>query len=120
MSCDAATLQFFQSLNVSVDRGTRGVHDCWLTGILKNELPMLLSRSPSPIHGPESCVLEQLGNFITHVLSILAQLASSVVHGECVQSYARKKLEELVLENDLSDMNVVDYLDDKHTALKWA
>ena len=120
MSCNAATLQFFQSLNVPVDRRMREEHNCWLTGMLKNELPMLLSDSPSPIHGPEACVLEQLGNFITHILSILTQLASSVVHGEHVQSYACKKLEELVLENDLSDMNVVDYLDDKHTALKWA
>ena len=119
MSCDASTLQFFQSLNVSVDRGMREEHNCWLTGMLKNELPMLLLNSPSPIHGPETCVLQQLGSFITHILSILAQLASSVVHGEHVQTYARKKLQELVLEHDLSDMNLVDYLDDKHTALKW-
>lgn len=120
MSYDAATLQFFQSLNVSVDGGTKEGHYCWLTGMLKNELPTLLLNSPSPVLGPATCVLEQLGDFITHVLSILTQLASSVVHGEHVQSYARKKLEELVVENDLSDMNVVDYLDDKHTALKWA
>ena len=87
--------------------------------MLKNELPMLLLKSPSPIHGPETCVLEQLGSLITHILSILSQIASSVVHGEQVQTYARKKLQELVLEHDLSDMNLVDYLDDKHTALKW-
>ncbi len=78
-------------------------HDCWLTGMLKDELPMLLLESARPIHGTEICVREQLGSYITHILSILTQLASSLVHDEHVHICTRgtSRLINIMMNDDL-------------------
>ena len=118
MASDTAMLQFFQYLNVSVDPERREIQNGWLEDMLKRELPRLLLESQKPPPATDTCILEQLGDFLIRALSIISQLARSVVHGEQIPIYARKKLEELVLEHDLSDLDLVDYLDDKHGVLK--
>ena len=65
------------------------------------------------------CLIADAGEFITHTLDILARFAIDAVYGHHVSDYANARILSLFKEHDLSDLDTVDYLDDKLAALKY-
>lgn len=63
------------------------------------------------------CLMADVGEFVIHALEILGRFATEVIYGQDLVVYTQHWLEQLE-EQGLADLDVADYLDDKHSALK--
>jgi hypothetical protein len=66
------------------------------------------------------CLLEDAGDLVTHLLQVLAGFASYLAHGPPSNYYVERQICDSAEEDGLSDLGIVDYLDDKHAGLKYA
>jgi hypothetical protein len=64
------------------------------------------------------CVLQDVGNYLTQTTALLSSLATSLINSNDIESYAQRRVREAQEYNDLSELDPVDYLHEKHTALK--
>ena len=65
------------------------------------------------------CIMQDVGNYLTKTMAMLNTLAQSIINGEDIESYARDRVQEAQDYNDLSELDPVDYLNEKHAALKY-
>lgn len=110
---DDYTLRFFQAANLH-----HGAEGTWIEQLLLSELPKIIADQPAFISTPGSCLFANVGEYILRLLRILVQFAKGLVHGEKLKAYAAEKLGDAVVEHDLSDLEMVDYLEEKHQVLK--
>ncbi len=89
----------------------------WLRALFQAELPGITAGLVDS-NLDDVCLMADLGDFILHALEILGRFATDAIYGEDIIRYTRGRLQELDEQSDLSDLAVVDYLDDKHAALK--
>lgn len=68
---------------------------------------------------PQICRLENLGVFLTQILGVIAQLATSLAHGPHISTYTERYIREAAQRDDFTDMSIVTFLDTKHTLLKY-
>ncbi|KAE9378262.1 hypothetical protein N431DRAFT_435425 [Stipitochalara longipes BDJ] len=71
-----------------------------------------------PLWDDVGCTLAEIGDFLVRATSILSKLAEHVVYGEHIRIYTEMKIQESENDNDFSELNFLDYLEDKHKALK--
>jgi hypothetical protein len=64
------------------------------------------------------CVMQDVGNYLTQTTSLLSSLASSLINGEDIESYGKRRVREAQEYNDLSELDPVNYLNEKHAALR--
>ena len=107
------TNQFFAAAQSHASHGSK------IERLLQSELPEIRAElgDTSQIQGV--CLIADAGEFITHTLEILAHFATEAVYGHHISDYAKARISSLVQEHDLSYLDTVDYLDDKHAALKY-
>lgn len=68
---------------------------------------------------PTDVPLENLGVFLTQILGIISQLATSLTHGPHISTYTERYIRETAQQDDFTDMSIVKFLDTKHTLLKY-
>jgi hypothetical protein len=71
---------------------------------------------PKPIQ--DVCLLADAGEMLVQQLEILARFAHILAHEYPAQQYVERKISDSAREDNLSDLAIVDYLHDKHAALK--
>ena len=94
-------------------------HGSKIERLLQSELPEIRAELGNNPQIQDVCLMADAGEFITHTLEILAQFAIDAVYGHHISDYAKARISSLVQEHDLSYLDTVDYLDDKHAALKY-
>jgi hypothetical protein len=77
-----------------------------------NRLSMTNRWEPSP------CMMQDVGNYLTITTNLLSDLAKKVINGEDIDTYAKSRVQEARVYNDLSELDPVHYLHEKHAALK--
>lgn len=86
----------------------------WLDEILRQQIAEITASEPGLI--PSGCLLTDMGDFLLRATKILSRLANDIVCGEHIHIYAREKARRE--DHDLS--NLLNYMDKKHTSLKFA
>ena len=107
------TNQFFSTAQSHAGHGSK------IERLLQSELPEIRAELGNTSQIQDVCLIADAGEFITHTLEILAHFAIDAVYGHHISDYANARISSLVQEHDLSDLETVDYLDDKHAALKY-
>lgn len=110
---DHLTNQFFAAAQSHASHGSK------IERLLQSELPEIRAELGNTSQIQDVCLIADAGEFITHTLEILAHFAIDAVYGHHISDYANARISSLVQEHDLSDLETVDYLDDKHAALKY-
>lgn len=64
------------------------------------------------------CLLADAGDTFVYLLETLSRLAAIIAYGPHSSEYVETRVSESAAENDISTLGIVDYLDDKHAALK--
>jgi hypothetical protein len=77
-----------------------------------SHLPVTNNLETSP------CMMQDVGNYLTKTTTLLSELAQRLVHGEAVQSYAIRRIQEAEEIHDLSELDSIQYLHEKHAALR--
>jgi len=90
--------------------------------MLQKALPQVLQglRHAHPQSPGDICLLDDAGQTITYLLDVLAQVATRLTHSPSIGDYVENRLDESAEDRELGDldMDMVDYLEDKHAALK--
>ena len=107
------TNQFFAAAQSHAGHGSK------IERLLHSELPEIRAELGNTSQIQDVCLISDAGEFITHTLELLAHFAIDAVFGHHITDYANARISSLVQEHDLSDLETVDYLDDKHAALKY-
>ena|SRR5256885_7257112 len=64
------------------------------------------------------CLLADAGDTFVYLLEILSRLAAIIAYGSPSSEYVETRISQSATEDDLATLGIVDYLDDKHAALK--
>ncbi|KAK5199639.1 hypothetical protein LTR92_000180 [Exophiala xenobiotica] len=62
---------------------------------------------------PCSCLLEDLGTFLTQVMGVLSQISASLTNGPHISDYIESYIKSVTKDDDFSDTSVVTFLDQK-------
>lgn len=108
---DTLTNQFFAAAH------SRSGQESKIERLLQTELPEIRAELGHTPPLQDVCLIADAGEFITHTLEVLAHFAIDAVYGIHISDYASARISSLVKEHDLE---TVDYLDDKHAALKYS
>ena len=90
----------------------------WLNEILRQQVAEVAASEPALT--PSGCLLTDMGDFLVRATNILSRLANGVVHGQHIKIYAKEKVREMREDHDLSELSLLEYMDKKHTSLKFA
>lgn len=97
-------------------------HDTRVAQILQEVLPQIKQQLGYDYHQSPAdvCLLADAGQTIIHLLGVLAKAATCLSHGDTIADYVENRLVESAEDRELDDldMEMVDYLEDKHAALK--
>jgi len=96
--------------------GTHDISSEWVKNIVEEKLATI--RIPLPEWQDSGCLLADMGQFLLRSTHHLSQLANSVANGHHVDIYIKQKVEDIEQESDFSDLETLDYLDQKHNSLK--
>ena len=109
---EAITNHFLSSTRLG-DQETR------VEQVMRAHLPHIRQRVGRGRRLNDVCLLADAGDTITHLLDVLAHLASLLTHGDATTEYVERRIEDSDQSDDFSDLDIVDYLDDKHASLKY-
>jgi hypothetical protein len=90
----------------------------WLDEILRQQVAEVAASEPALT--PSGCLLTDMGDFLVRATNILSRLANGVVHGQHIKIYTKEKVREMREDHDLSELSSLEYMDKKHTSLKFA
>lgn len=93
------------------------IPNSWLDTIIRQNLSSIATSSQE--WQTSGCLMADIGEFFVRSMADLTTLADSTVNGHHINAYTRTKLDEMDRQNDFSDLSPLDYLDEKHTALKF-
>jgi hypothetical protein len=68
---------------------------------------------------PSGCLLTDMGNFLLRATSILSGLAKGMVSGQHIRTYTKEKVREMREDHDFSELDSLEYMDEKHKFLKF-
>ena len=109
---DDVTLRFLESTRLNDNQ------DCGIERLLKLHLPTITAELGVARVSDDVCLLADAGDTLVYLLEVLSRLANIIAHGAPSTEYVEKRISESAEQDDLSTLGVVDYLDDKHAALK--
>jgi hypothetical protein len=109
---DRVTFNFLESTRL--DRS----HDGDIEKLFKLHLPAIQAELGMARAVDNACLLADAGDTFVHLLETLSRLATIIAYGPPSSEYVETRVSESVAEDDLSTLGIVDYLDDKHAALK--
>ncbi|KAK5453477.1 hypothetical protein LTS15_006662 [Exophiala xenobiotica] len=67
---------------------------------------------------PTDCRLGDIGKFLVRATTLLSKVADGVTEGRHISAYTKSRLEELKFQNDLSELNPLYDLEEKHQSLR--
>jgi hypothetical protein len=67
---------------------------------------------------PSACTMQDIGDYLTKTTAMLSELAKKVVNSDDVDNYGRERVQEAMEFNELSELDIVSYLTEKHKSLK--
>ena len=103
--------EFFQQLAITDPKP-----ESWISTRLREELPGLLAeQNPALASGRGPCYVSEAGDFVNHVLHILAKFTQTLVHSEEFVGHLKSRAVDLAEEADLEEIAA---LDERHLALK--
>ena len=88
--------------------------------IFRTELSNACEQAANDRATSSTCPLDNLGDFFTSVLNLLALLAEISVKEDRLAKYMEEQLMHQQLHDDLSDLSIVPYLDSKFEYLQCA
>src|ERR1700709_1588963 len=88
-----------------------------LPDIVQREL--LLLTDSIPRYSGSNCALHDIGNILDRTMTMLAALARNVVDGPTIQHYVNERIKEMEQVDDLSELNPLWYMNEKHNQLKF-
>ncbi|KFY16396.1 hypothetical protein V492_01381 [Pseudogymnoascus sp. VKM F-4246] len=97
-------------------RGTHDISSEGVRNIVQEKLPDI--RIPVPEWQDSGCLLADMGDYLLRSTHHLSQLADGVVNAHHVYIYIKQRVDNIEQENDFSDLETLDYLDEKHNSLK--
>jgi hypothetical protein len=68
---------------------------------------------------PSGCLLTDMGNFLLRATNILSGLANGIVYGQHIHTYTKEKVREMKEDHDFSELNPLEYMEEKHASLKF-
>ncbi len=89
-----------------------------LPDIVRRELLLLADSIPQ--YNGSNCLLHDIGNILERTMAMLAALARNVVEGPQIRQYVDERIKEMEKVDDLSELNPLFYMDEKHRQLKSA
>jgi hypothetical protein len=89
-----------------------------LPEIVRHELLLLADSIPE--YSGSNCLLHDIGNILERTMAMLAALARNVVEGPQIRHYVDERIKEMEKVDDLSELNPLFYMDEKHRQLKSA
>ena len=87
-----------------------------LPDIVRRELLLLADSIPQ--YNGSNCLLHDIGNILERTMAMLAALARNVVEGPAIRHYVDQRIKEMEVVDDLSELNPLFYMDEKHRQLK--
>ena len=66
----------------------------------------------------QRCLLDQIGEFCTSVLEVIARLVKSFVDGDRIVSHMNERIIYQDVQDELADLGIVEYLDKKRESLE--
>jgi hypothetical protein len=87
-----------------------------LPDIVRRELLLLADSIPQ--YNGSNCLLHDIGNILERTMAMLAALARNVVEGPAIRNYVDQRIKEMEVVDDLSELNPLFYMDEKHRQLK--
>jgi len=87
-----------------------------LPEIVQRELLLLADSIPQ--YSGSNCLLHDVGNILERTMAMLAALARNVVEGPQIRHYVDERIKEMEKVDDLSELNPLFYMDEKHRQLK--
>ena len=90
----------------------------WLDEIVRQQVADAAASEPAL--NPSGCLFTDMGEFLVRATNVLSRVAHGVVHGQHIDIYTEKKVREMREDDDLSDLNSLEYMNEKHTSLKFA
>jgi hypothetical protein len=93
-------------------------HKTSIEELLYMHLPQIREELGEPQPIEDVCLLADAGEMLVHQLEILVRFAHILAHDYPAQQYVDRRISDSAREDDLSDLGIVDYLHDKHAALK--
>ena len=109
---DHATLAFLES------PWPNGGHDGDVEKLFKLYLPAIQAELGVAGTGDNVCLLADAGDTFVYLLEVLSRLATIIAYGPPSSEYVETRVSESATQDDISTLGIVDYLDDKHAALK--
>lgn len=67
---------------------------------------------------PSACTMQDIGDYLTKTAAMLSDLAQKVVNSDDVDDYGKERVQQALEFNELSELDVVSYLTEKHRSLK--
>lgn len=92
-------------------------HENRLPDIVHRELLLLADSIPQ--YNDSNCLLHDIGNILERTMAMLAALARNVVDGPAIRRYVDERIKEMEVVDDLSELNPLFYMDEKHRQLKF-
>jgi hypothetical protein len=95
-------------------------HNDVLSELIKSKLGDILALVPPPAktNNSSSCLLEDIGDYLTRSLAILAHLAEDLTNGPHIEGYAHESIDRLLTESDFSELGTLEYMSSKHASLR--
>lgn len=112
MSMLSAATDFVQALQ-SIDHYPPSVRD-----ILLHEFQDVLRQPRSRVAAYRPCLLDNIGEFLTLILDLVASLAKTLVEGDRVVRYIEERITQQDSQDELSDLGILEYLDAKRDSLE--
>jgi hypothetical protein len=91
-------------------------HENLLPDIVRGELLLLADSIPQ--YGGSTCLLHDIGNILERTMAMLAALARNVVESPAIRHYVDERIKEMEKVDDLSELNPLFYMDEKHRQLR--
>ena len=112
MSMIFAASDFIQALQ-SIDRYLHSTRD-----ILCYELQDIAKQLQLRAAAAQRCLLDNVGDFLTSLLDLVANLAKNFVEGDRIVRYIEKRIAQSDSQEELSDRSILNYLDNNRETLR--
>ena len=85
--------------------------------LIRQLMPIIVaSIDPPPWQQP--CFVGELIDLCAYWLKLLARLLDTIASGDAIPDYAQEQIDHLMAMDEMSELELIDSLNDKHAALK--
>lgn len=91
---------------------------CRIEHLLESQLLQICGEPSVARQIEDVCLLADSGDILVYLAEVLARLGTILAFGNPSREYVEQRISHSAHADDISNLGVVDYLDDKHAALK--